>query len=45
MDGMYTIFALLLGPNFAVWPATDKDFYLWLAVEKIHAFTVLMRNI
>ena len=34
---MYRVFGLRLGPNFGVWPAADKNLYLWLTVEKILA--------
>ena len=35
---MYRVCGLRLGPNFGVWPAAGKNFYLWLTVEKMRAF-------
>ena len=29
-----------LGPNYVVWLAAEKNFYLWLTVEKMHAFAL-----
>ena len=36
---MYRVCKLLLGPNFGVWPATNKIFYLRSTVENVYAFT------
>ena len=41
---MYRVFGLRLGPNFGVWPAADKNFYLWLTVEKILALAVFTKK-
>ena len=35
---MYNIYGLRQGPNVGVRPKANKNFYLWLTVEKIHAF-------
>ena len=37
---MYSVCALLLGPNFGVRLMADKKFYLRLTVEKMHALVV-----
>ena len=37
---MYRVYGLRLGPNFVVRLAADKNFYLQLTVEKMHAFAV-----
>ena len=37
---MYRVCSLQLGPNFGVQPATGKNFYLQLMVEKMSAFSV-----
>ena len=37
---MHRIYGLWHGSNFAVRPAADKNFYLRLTVEKMHAFPV-----
>ena len=37
---MYRVCGLRLGPNFAVRLSADKNFYLQLTVEKMHAFVV-----
>ena len=37
---MYRVCSLLLGPNFGVRLTADKNFYLRLSVEKMHAFAV-----
>ena len=38
---MYRIYGLRLGPNFVLQLVAGKNFYLWLMVEKMHAFAVL----
>ena len=40
MRVMYRVCGLRLGPNFVLWLAADKNFYLWLTVEIMHAFAV-----
>ena len=42
---MYSVCALLLGPNFGVRLMADKKFYLRLTVEKMHALVVFTENI
>ena len=37
---MYRVCGLRLGPNFEVLLTAEKNFYLRLTVEKIHAFAV-----
>ena len=37
---MYRVYGLRLDPNFVVRLAADKNFYLQLTVEKMHAFAV-----
>ena len=37
---MYRVSGLRLGLNFVVRLAADKNFHLWLTVEKMHAFAV-----
>ena len=34
----YRVCGLRLGPNFAMRLAADKNIYLWLTVEEMHAF-------
>ena len=36
----YRVYGLRLGPNFGVRPVADKNFYLRLTVEKMHALVV-----
>ena len=40
MGVMYWVYGLWLGPNFIVWQVADKNFYLRLKIEKVHAFAV-----
>ena len=42
--GIYRVCGLRLGPNFGVRPATGKNFYLRLTVEKMCAFTVFTQK-
>ena len=37
---MYRVYGLRLGLNFVAGLATDNNFYVWLTVEKMHAFAV-----
>ena len=41
---IYRVCGLRLGPNFGVQPATGKNFYLRLTVEKMCAFTVFTQK-
>ena len=41
---MYRVYGLRLGPNFEVWPAGDKHFYLRLIFEKMIAFAFFTEN-
>ena len=38
---MHRVYGLRISPNFEVQLATDKNFYLRLTVEKMHAYAVL----
>ena len=41
---MYNVYGLRQGPNVGVRPKADKNFYLWLTVEKIHAFAFFTKK-
>ena len=43
IGAMYRVFGLRLGPKFEVGPATEKNLYLLLPVEK-HTFAVLFQK-